>query len=66
MPYVAVDKDGSEFIYCTRPVKVGNKYAVVHRSFFTDGQSLVLLPTGTIKKLIGKKLTWDDDPIELT
>ena len=27
--------------------------------------SMVLLPTGTIKKLIGKDLTWEDDSVEL-
>ena len=26
----------------------------------------VILPRGTIKKIIGKELTWEDEPIELT
>ncbi len=25
----------------------------------------VILPKGSIEKLIGKKLTWDDEPVEL-
>ena len=30
-----------------------------------DDNNRVELPKGTIKKLIGRELTWDDEPIEL-
>ena len=43
MAWVAVNKDGAEFIY----------------------DDYVRLPKGYIKKLIGKGLSWEDEPVEL-
>ena len=30
-----------------------------------DGSGEVELPKGSIKKLIGRELTWEDEPVEL-
>lgn len=60
MAWVAVDKDGSESIYGNKPYRediwwiMDNEY-----------DPMVYLPQGTIKKLIGRELTWDDEPVEL-
>ena len=63
MVYLCVDKSG-EYIANNKPT----------RNFFewegwenTDGESctLIRIPSGTIEKLIGRKLTWEDDPVDL-
>lgn len=57
MAWIAVDKDGSEYINETKPVRL--------RSDYWGCGSMIQLPTGTIECLIGRKLTWDDEPVEL-
>lgn len=55
MTYVAVNEDGQEYIYGDVPYR-------------KDGWAcyeVVALPKGTIKKLIGRELTWDDEPVEI-
>ncbi len=63
MAFVAVDADKSEWIYETKPTR--QSYKDVWRC---DGQldSMIELPTGSIARLIGRELTWDDEPVELT
>lgn len=64
MAWVAVDKDGTETIFTNRPCRV---FDDVEDYFYWDTSSglLILIPKGTIKKLIGKDLTWEDEPVEL-
>jgi hypothetical protein len=63
MAYLCVDREG-EYIADNIP----------SRNFFewmgwtnTDGETctLISVPKGTIKKLIGREMTWEDEPIEL-
>ena len=63
MAYLCVDREG-EYIADNIPT----------RNFFewsgwtnTDGETctLISLPKGTIKKLIGREMTWEDEPIDL-
>ena len=56
MPFLAVDEDGTESIF-----QLEVNYDGVECETDT-----VYLPSGTIEKLIGRKLTWADDPVELT
>lgn len=56
MAWVAVDKIGKELISRTEPFRVGDYWI---------GESLFHLPEGSIKKLIGRKLTSEDEPVEL-
>ena len=61
MPYLAVDKIGVEVIFQDKPSRVANTWCV-------DGfriEDRVYLSDGTIKKLIGKDLTWEDEPVEI-
>lgn len=56
MAWVAVDKIGEELISRTEPFRVGDYWI---------GYSIVRLPKGSIKKLIGRELTWNDEPVKL-
>lgn len=56
MPWLAVDKIGEELISRTEPFRVGDYWI---------GYSIFHLPKGSIKKLIGRNLTCDDEPVEL-
>lgn len=62
MAFVAVDKDRSEWIYEAKPTR--QSYNDVWRC---EGEldSMIELPKGSIRKLIGRELTWEDEPVEL-
>ena len=62
MAWVTVDYNGTERIF--------SDYAKPIRGYYTEylGQWVgigVVVPRGTIKKLIGRDLTWNDEPVEL-
>jgi len=57
MAYLAVDKNGSEYIYSELPKKNETNY---HSQY-----DYVELPKGTIKKIIGKEMTFDNEPYHL-
>ena len=59
MAYVAVDKDGTNVIYGDKPKRKDSHW------LWLCGEETVYLPKGSIEKLIGKKLTWEDEPVEL-
>lgn len=62
MAWVAVTKHGREFISMCKPIRVtdeDNYYG--WKDTFTE----VSLYSGSIKKLIGRELTWKDEPVEL-
>lgn len=61
MAWVAVDKDGIENIYKSKPYRAYDHWWDDHDGFDTE----VSLPKGSIKKLIGRDLTWEDNPVEL-
>lgn len=58
MAFVATDSDGNEHIYPIKPQRDDDYYWYSPR--------YISLPKGTIKKLIGRDLIWDDAPVELT
>lgn len=60
MAFVAVDKNGEEWVYQLNPSKGDVSY------FDVNGEYQVELPSGSIKKLIGRDLSWSDEPVELT
>lgn len=61
MAYIAVDKDNEEWIYEGKPIRCHE----FERWQPKLKHGWVFLPKGTIEKLIGKKLTWEDEPVEL-
>jgi hypothetical protein len=85
MAYLAVDKDGTEWIsedvlirwsYIEKEDKriktrkqiltKDDQYAWVWSYNTEEGGQLVMLPKGSIEKLIGKKLTWEDEPYDIS
>ena len=61
MAWVAVGYRGKEWIYSEKPER-----SVVYRVWRTAvWNNAVKLPKGSIKKLIGKELTWSDEPVKL-
>lgn len=67
MAWLAVDKNGDEAIYAECPkrfIRFGD-WDCSSSDYSSGGFCFVELPKGTIKKLIGKSLTWEDDPVEL-
>lgn len=61
MAWLAVDDDPecSELIYTGRPIRGRNAF------WPTLTDTCIDLPSGTIEKILGRKLTWEDDPVEL-
>lgn len=64
MAWVAVDKDGTESICTQKPYRrtdpnYGSYWKVKGLIGFVN------LPKGSIKKLIGRELSWKDEPVEL-
>lgn len=54
--FLAVDNDGTEWIY---------KYEPQRGEFSFDPHGIghgIMLPPGSIKKLIGIELSWEDEP----
>ena len=65
--WVAVDKDGTEVCCAIEPSKAC--YAPIWECINPDNgdnRDCVVLPTGTIELLLGRKLTWEDEPVEIT
>jgi len=63
MAYVAVDEDESECAFDEKPIRDGKTWEYEYLAW--DSKGGVYLPKGSIKKLIGKKLAWKDEPEEL-
>lgn len=61
MAWVAVNKDGSEYIFHDKPERLSVNWQDLMYDLYTD----IRIPRGSIKKLIGKDLAWKDDPVEL-
>lgn len=57
MAWLAVDADGSEWIYGACPNR--------GKMYWEDFCEYMELPRGSIKKLTGRELTWSDEPYEL-
>ena len=59
MAYLAVTSKGNEVIYKNKPNRKENSY------WSYSGESITL-PHGTIRKLTGKDLKFEDEPVEST
>ena len=55
--WLAVDYNGIEKAFWNKP-----KRCEKHREWWGD---MMVLPNGSIKKLIGRELSWSDEPVEL-
>ena len=59
MAYLACDKDGAEGIFDALPKRDKDEWTIDMCDYCIE------LPTGSIAKLIGRELTWEDEPVEL-
>ncbi len=59
MAWVAVDYNGVEGIYDSKPDRYDDCF------WIQKWGDSVSLPKGSIKKLIGRDLAWEDEPVEL-
>ena len=66
MVYLAVNKDSSEVISNTRIKRFKDYWVDEFFEHEFDTIDVVFLPKGSIKKLIGRELTWEDNPVEFT
>ena len=65
MAWVAVNRNGDECIYEAMPERFYCVWAQTFCEYENRVYDYVELPKGSIKKLIGRELNWDDDPVEL-
>lgn len=67
MSWVAVNKNGSEFIFTNRPYRLHTSNGDDLGLFieFDEREVGVELPKGTIERLTMKNLTYEDEPINL-
>ena len=64
MAWLSVDKNGGEWIFDDKPDRGHESYFALPR-FQYVGSNKVLLPKGTINRLIGRELSFYDEPVEL-
>lgn len=65
MAYLCVDQDGTNVIFDERPERDRKMWA-----YYTtiDGALInfrIDLPKGSVEKLIGRTLTWNDEPVAI-
>lgn len=68
MAWVAVDILGRELWFKSMPVReIDTDFMISYHGWFDkhDNSWGTELPKGTIKNLIGRNLTWEDNPVEL-
>ena len=58
MAWLAVNKNGTELVCDREPYLEWD-------SFWSCISDNVSIPSGTIEKILGRKLTWEDKPVEL-
>ena len=66
MAWLAVDKTGDETIFERKPIM--NHYGLWLPNTTCDDyedSDWIILPQGSIKKLIGRDLTWEDEPVQI-
>ena len=65
MAWVAVNGYCDEYIYEAMPERFYCVWAPTFCEYENRVYDYVELPKGSVKKLIGRELSWSDDPIEL-
>ncbi len=68
MAWVAVNPDGQEIIFRKRPKRSGifNCWVAPFEKYEYQRQyDHFILPTGSIVRLIGRRLSWADEPVKI-
>jgi hypothetical protein len=64
MSYISVDQDGTESLFLNIPTRY--YYPSNQQGYwYIDREPYLDLSEGDIETLIGKKLTWEDEPVEI-
>ena len=63
MAWLVVDKDGTELCFQGKPVRYESKGEWVLNEH--DIKDAYELKKGTIKRFLGREITWNDEPIEI-
>lgn len=63
MAWLAVDGDDTEIIFEVKP-KRSKQGKIWQLPSKYSNYSVIYLRKGTIEKIIGRKLTWEDDPVK--
>ena len=61
MAALAVNKNGTEVI----TDNINNTHRNIFEGYWYCCSQIIALPKGTIEKIIGRKLTWDDAPVKI-
>lgn len=61
MIYLVVDQNGAECAFDKQPYRFEALGKWVREDNYSN---FIFLPKGSIEKLIGKKLTWDNEPFK--
>jgi len=64
MAWLVVDKDKTEWIYPSEPIRFYDD-CLGEWDRTESGNVPVKLPSGSIAKLIGREIAWEDEPVEL-
>lgn len=71
MAWLAVNKNKVENVFHCCPTRVNNywedeeTYDEIRMLTTNADDYSIVLPKGSIKKLIGRDLTWEDEPVEI-
>lgn len=66
MVWLAVDEYGFETISNVKPRREKFENIWIVNDYDSHGdEHIIELPQGSIEKLIGRKLTWEDEPVEI-
>ena len=66
MAWLCVNKDGTEIISPYMPKRDLEEWDCFSENIAGwDDDYGIELPKGSIKKLIGRELTWEDEPVEI-
>ncbi len=68
MPWVAVDENGMERIGHYKAVRENGRWlnAIMYTAYGPQFRIPANMPSGSIERLIGRRLTWEHEPVELT
>ena len=62
--YLAVEPNGNELIFSETPCRI-DEHSTCGWFCSSNSSQCVSVPRGTIKKITGKTITWEDEPIKL-
>ena len=67
MAWVCVFESGAEYIFYKSPLRYIPKSKDYYKGWIPQegDKKYHKLPSGSIKKLIGRELKWEDEPVEL-